>query len=290
MFEGTFTALVTPFTAAGAVDYRKLQDLVEMQIAAGIDGLVPVGTTGESPTLDNDEHKKVIETVVKAVHGRVKVVAGTGANATAEAIELTRFAAGIGADGTLQVTPYYNKPSQTGLIRHFSAVADLGLPVVLYNVPARTSREIDVATVAELAKHPKIVAVKEAGGSVERVSRIRAVCGITVLCGDDSLTLPMMVCGAAGVVSVASNIAPRQVAEMVRAARGNDWLKARAMHDRLFSLFTDLFLDTNPVPVKAAMAMAGLIEETYRLPLCEMAPGPRAKLRNTLAALGLVKA
>ena len=290
MFEGTYTALVTPFTAAGAVDYGKLRQLVELQAAAGVDGLVPVGTTGESPTLDYDEHKKVIEVVVKAAKGRMKVIAGTGANATAEAIELTKFAIDVGADGTLQVTPYYNKPSQTGLIRHFSAVADLGLPVVLYNVPGRSAREIDVATIAELSKHPKIVCVKEAGGSVERVSRIRAACGIGILSGDDLLTLPMMVCGAAGVISVATNIAPGPVAEMVRAARQNDWLKARALHDRLFSLFTDLFLDTNPVPVKAAMAMAGLIEETYRLPLCEMAPGPRAKLRNTLVALGLVKA
>jgi 4-hydroxy-tetrahydrodipicolinate synthase len=290
MFEGTYTALVTPFNASGAVDYGKLQMLTEMQIAAGVDGLVPVGTTGESPTLDYDEHKKVIETVVKAARGRIKVIAGTGANATAEAVELTRFAKDIGADGTLQVTPYYNKPSQAGLVRHFSAVADLGLPVVLYNVPGRSAREIDVATVAELSKHPHIVAVKEAGGSVERVSRIRAACTITIVSGDDGLTLPMMVCGAEGVISVASNIAPALVVELVRAARQNEWLRARALHEKLFALFTDLFLDTNPIPVKAAMAMAGLIEEAYRLPLCEMAPAPRAKLRATLVALGLVKA
>lgn len=289
MFEGTYTALVTPFTKAGAVDYGKLRELVELQIKAGVDGLVPVGTTGESPTLDYDEHKKVLDVVVKAAARRVKVIAGTGANSTAEAVELTRYACGIGADGTLQVTPYYNKPSQAGLVKHFSAVADLGLPVVLYNVPGRSAREIEVATVAELAKHPKIVAVKEAGGSVERISRIRALCGITLLSGDDLLTLPMMACGAVGVISVASNIAPGPVAEMVRAARLGDWKKALAMHDRLFGLFTDLFLDTNPIPVKAAMAMAGLIEETYRLPLCEMAPAPRAKLRATLVSLGLVK-
>jgi 4-hydroxy-tetrahydrodipicolinate synthase len=290
MFEGTYTALVTPFTASGAVDYRKLRELADLQIKAGVDGLVPVGTTGESPTLDYDEHKKVIEVVIEAARGKAKVIAGTGGNSTAEAIELTRHALEAGADGTLQVTPYYNKPSQTGLLRHFSAVADLGLPVVLYNVPGRSAREIDVTTVAELAKHPKIVAIKEAGGSVERVSRIRALCGISVISGDDSLTLPMMVCGAEGVISVASNIAPGPVAELVRAARNNDWLRARALHDRLFALFTDLFLDTNPIPVKAAMAMAGLIEEVYRLPLCEMAPAPRARLRATLVALGLVNA
>ncbi len=289
MFEGTYTALVTPFTTAGAVDYPKIRELVDGQIGAGVDGLVPVGTTGESPTLDYDEHKRVIETVVNAVRRRVTVIAGTGANSTAEAVELTRFAIDVGADATLQVTPYYNKPSQAGLIKHFSAVADLGLPVVLYNVPGRTAREIDVATVAELAKHPKIAVIKEAGGSMERVSRIRAACGITILSGDDPLTLPMMACGAEGVISVASNIAPGPVAEMVRAARANDWLKARAMHDRLFPLFTGVFLDTNPIPIKAAMAMAGLIEEIYRLPLCEMASEPRAKLRAILEKLDLLK-
>ena len=290
MFEGTYTALVTPFTASGAVDYGRLRDLVRRQIEAGVEGLVPVGTTGDSPTLDLDQHRRVSEAVAAAARGRAKVIAGTGANSTAEAIELTRFAIEVGVDATLQVTPYYNKPNQAGLVKHFTAVADLGLPVVLYNVPGRTAREIEVATVAELARHPKILVIKEAGGSVERVSRIRAACGITILSGDDPLTLPMMVCGAAGVISVASNIAPGPVAEMVRAARDNDWIRARALHDRLFPLFTGMFLDTNPIPVKAAMAMAGLIEEAYRLPLCPMAPGPRETLRRTLAALGLVQA
>jgi 4-hydroxy-tetrahydrodipicolinate synthase len=289
MFEGVYTALVTPFTADGsAVDYRRLEALVDWQIESGVDGLVPVGTTGESPTLDYDEHKRVIETVVRRVAGRVKVIAGTGGNSTAEALELTRHAKAVGADGTLQVTPYYNRPNQTGLLRHFTAVADLGLPVMLYNIPGRTGREIEVATVAELARHPSVVAIKEAGGSVERVSRIRALCSITILSGDDALTLPMMAVGAAGVVSVASNVAPREVGEMVRAAHRGDWNKARAMHDRLFGLFTDLFMDTNPIPVKAAMAMMGLIEESYRLPLCPMNESSRARLRVTLRALGLV--
>ncbi len=289
MFEGVYTALATPFTADGSgVDYRRLDALVEWQIACGVDGLVPVGTTGESPTLDYDEHKKVIEAVVRRAAGRVKVIAGTGGNATAEALELTRHAKEVGADGTLQVTPYYNKPNQAGLIRHFTAVAELGLPVVLYNVPGRTAREIEVGTVAELARHPQIVAIKEAGGSVERVSRIRALCGITILSGDDALTLPMMAVGAAGVVSVASNVMPREVGEMVRAAQRGDYLRARAMHDRLFGLFTDLFMDTNPIPVKAAMAMMGLIEESYRLPLCPLTDAQRARLRETLRKLDLI--
>ena len=289
MFEGVYTALVTPFTADGsAVDYRRLEALVDWQIESGVDGLVPVGTTGESPTLDYEEHKRVIETVVRRAAGRVKVIAGTGGNSTAEALELTRHAKAVGADGTLQVTPYYNRPNQTGLLRHFTAVADLGLPVMLYNIPGRTGREIEVATVAELARHPSVVAIKEAGGSVERVSRIRALCSITILSGDDALTLPMMAVGAAGVVSVASNVAPREVGEMVRAAHRGDWNKAREMHDQLFGLFTDLFMDTNPIPVKAAMAMMGLIEESYRLPLCPMNESSRARLRVTLRALGLV--
>ena len=289
-FEGTYTAIVTPFTARGDVDYGRLRDLIELQVAAGIDGIVPVGTTGESPTLDYDEHKRVIEVSIQAARKRLMVIAGTGANATSEALELTRHALQAGADATLQVTPYYNKPNQQGLIRHFSAVADLGLPVVLYNVPGRTGREIDVETVVTLAKHPKIVVVKEAGGSVERVSRIVRACSITVLSGDDSLTLPMMAVGARGVISVVTNVAPRPVADMVRAALQGDYVRARELHLQYYRLFTDLFIDTNPIPVKAAMAMMGLIEEAYRLPLCEMSPALKVKLRECLQELGLIRA
>ena len=280
MFYGVYTALVTPFQSSGAVDYGKLHALVEQQEAAGIDGVVPVGTTGESPTLDYDEHKKVIETCVQAAAGRIKVIAGTGSNATAEAIELTTFARDVGADATLQVTPYYNRPSQEGLYRHFSTIADLGLPVVLYNVPSRCSTEIAVDTVVRLAAHPKITTIKEAGGNVPRVSQILSQCPITVLSGDDAMTLPMMVVGARGVISVASNVAPKFVADMVHAAMSGRWDDAAGLHRRLFPLFTDLFLETNPLPVKAAMAMQGLIEETYRLPLCE----PSEKTRVRLAA------
>jgi 4-hydroxy-tetrahydrodipicolinate synthase len=288
MFEGAYTALVTPFNKDGSVDYGKLRALIAMQIEGGMDGIVPVGTTGESPTLDFDEHEKVVEVSIEASRGKLKVIAGTGANSTSEALQLTKHALKAGADGTLQVTPYYNKPNQEGLYRHFAAVADLGLPVVLYNVPGRSAKEIDVATIARLAKHPKVVAVKEAAGSVDRVSQILRACSITVLSGDDSLTLPMMVVGGSGVISVASNIAPRPVADLVHAAQAGQWDKARALHMKYHRLFTDLFLDTNPIPIKAAMAMAGMIEEVYRLPLCETSEAIRKKLAECLKEVGLL--
>ena len=289
MFEGAYTALITPFRRDGSVDYGKLRELVEFQIAGGIDGLVPVGTTGESPTLDVDEHVEVIRVVVETAAKRVKVIAGSGANSTAEAIELTRLSRDVGADGTLQVTPYYNKPTQTGLIRHFSAVAELGLPVVLYNVPGRSACEIAVATIAELAKNPNIVSVKEAGGSVDRVSRIKAACAIEVMSGDDPLTLPMMSVGACGVISVVSNVAPQAVADLVHAAAAGRWDEARQLHFKYYSLFCDVFIETNPIPVKAAAEMIGLGPAIYRLPLCEMAAANREKLRATLQQCGRVK-
>ena len=288
MFTGTYTALVTPFNRKGGVDYGKLRELVEWQIAAGVDGVVPVGTTGESPTLEYDEHHRVIGEVAQAAAGRIKVIAGTGANSTAEALMLTREALAQGVDATLQVCPYYNKPNQEGLYRHFSTVADLGLPVVLYNIPGRSGREIAVETVARLAGHGKIVAIKEAGGSVERVSAILDACGLTVLSGDDMLTLPMMSVGAQGVVSVASNLVPRLVGDLVRAATRGDLAAAGCLHARLYHLFRDLFIDTNPVPVKCAMAMTGRIEEIYRLPLCETSDKVRQQLRQTLRELQLI--
>ncbi|MCX6997938.1 MAG: 4-hydroxy-tetrahydrodipicolinate synthase [Kiritimatiellaeota bacterium] len=288
MWQGAYTALVTPFNRNGAVDYDKLRALIEEQVAAGMDGIVPAGTTGESPTLDYAEHNQVIAVCVQAARKRFKVIAGTGANSTKEALELTRHALDAGADATLQVTPYYNRPSQTGLLRHFTAVADLGLPMVLYNIPGRTGREIELATVVELAQHQHIVAIKEAGGSVDRVSQLVQRCALEVLSGDDALTLPMMAVGAVGVISVASNVAPRPVADLVRAALRGDWPTAQALHRQYYRLFTDLFLDTNPVPVKAALALQGKIEETYRLPLCEMAPPLRQQLAACLRQLGLI--
>jgi 4-hydroxy-tetrahydrodipicolinate synthase len=285
---GAYTAIVTPFTRDGAVDYGRFRDLVEAQIAGGIDGLVPVGTTGESPTVDFDEHKKIVEVCIETARRRVKVIAGTGGNATAEALELTRHAQAAGADASLQVTPYYNKPNNTGLIRHFTAVADLGLPVVLYNVPGRSGREIPVDVVAELAKHPQVVSIKEAGGSVDRVSQILTRCSIEVLSGDDSLTLPMISVGAVGVISVASNVAPRPVADLVHHALAGRWAEARALHLKYYRLFNDLFIDTNPIPVKTALAMMGRVEEVFRLPMCETTDANKAKLRALLKELGLL--
>jgi len=288
MFTGMYTAIVTPFKADGSVDYQKLRDLVDMQAKAGVDGIVPVGTTGESPTLDFDEHKKVIDVVVQACRGRLTVIAGTGANCTAEALELTQHAKDVGADATLQVTPYYNKPNQEGLVRHFTAVAEVGLPVVLYNIPSRTGREIALETIAKLAEHPNIVGLKEAGGSAERVSAVLARCNITVLSGDDALTYPMMKLGAKGVISVAANIIPDRVTQLTRRALKGEWEAALKIHHDCSQLFTDLFIDTNPIPVKAAMAMMGLIEEVYRLPLCPMSDRLRERLRLTLEKYGLI--
>ena len=288
MFEGCYTALVTPFTSDGAVDYGRLRELVDSQVESGVDGLVPVGTTGESPTLSVKEHHSVVEFVIKAADGRVKVIAGTGGNSTSEAIDLTIHAKEAGADGTLQVTPYYNKPNQKGLIQHFSAVADIGLPVVLYNIPGRTSREISFETVVELAGHDGIVAVKEAGGDVDRVSRYVGACDIEILSGDDPLTLPMMAVGAVGVISVAGNIIPREVTALVHSALDGNWDEARRLHREWHPLFDALFLDTNPIPVKAALAMAGRVEEVYRLPLCPMDADNKERLRSVMRTLGII--
>lgn len=288
MFKGAYTAIVTPFTPEEEVDCDKLGELIEMQIEGGVAGIVPVGTTGESPTLNVDEHQRVIAETVAVVAGRVQVIAGTGGNSTAEAIDLTAKAAEAGADASLQVTPYYNKPNQEGLKLHFEAVADIGLPVVLYNVPGRSSREIEIDTIVELSEHPHIAAVKEAGGSVDRVSHIVRRCGLDVLSGDDSLCFPMMAVGGKGVISVASNIAPREVSAMVAKALDGDWTGAAADHRRLHKLFCDLFIDTNPIPVKAALALMGMIEEVYRLPLCRLGGDKRAVLAETMKELGLL--
>lgn len=287
-FSGVYTALVTPFAIDGSVDYQKLEELVEFNIAGGVAGIVPVGTTGESPTLRTPEHLKVIEVVTAKTAGRCKVIAGTGANSTAEAIELTEACKAFGVDGTLQVTPYYNKPNNSGLIQHFSAVADLGIPVVLYNVPGRSAREIPLDVVAELAKHPHIVSIKEAAGSVERVTQIKQLCDIEVVSGDDALALPMIEEGAIGVISVASNIIPAEVVALVRHALAGERDEAQALHDKYTPVFRDLFIDTNPIPIKAAMAMKGMIEEIYRLPMCSMEDEKKAALRKTLESVGIL--
>ena len=282
--------MATPFATDGSVDFGRLREIVESQIAGGVEGICAVGTSGESPTLSHDEHHKVIEKTIEFAQGKALIVAGTGANSTAEAVSLTKAAIAMGgADATLQVTPYYNKPSAEGLYRHFMTVADLGLPVILYNVPGRAGREIPLETVARLAAHPNIVAIKEAAGSVERVSAIKdLVPGFTVLSGDDSLTLPMIAVGAEGVISVASNIIPREMGDMVRLALAGDFVRARELHAKYYRLFHDLFIDVNPVMVKEALALMGSIERVFRLPLCETSDANLARMRETLAAVGLV--
>lgn len=291
-FTGTYTAIVTPFSG-GRLDLPALKKLIQLQIRGGVDGIVPVGTTGESPTLDCDEHLAVVQHAVELAKGRIKVLAGTGANSTEEAIYLTREAEKLGADGSLQVAPYYNKPSQEGLFEHFKAIArKTKLPILLYSIPGRCGVEIGVPTIQRLAKAcGNIVGIKEAGGTPDRVSLIRAALGddFTILSGDDSLTLPFMSVGARGVISVASNVVPKQVAQMVRAFAEGRAAAALKLHDQLYPLFKDLFIETNPVPVKAAMAMLGVVEEEYRLPLVKLSSDNRATLRKTLKACGVLK-
>jgi 4-hydroxy-tetrahydrodipicolinate synthase len=287
MFTGTYTALITPFKN-GQIDEAALRQLIQLQIRGGVDGIVPVGTTGESPTVNYEEHLEVISLAVKFAKGKIKVLAGTGANSTTEAIYLTKEAEKIGADGSLQVAPYYNKPPQEGLFQHFREIAEkTKLPVMLYSIPGRCGVEIAVDTVKRLAQSCKnIVGIKEAGGSVERVTQLRVALGprFDILSGDDGLTLAFMAAGAKGVISVASNIAPREVSQMVNAYAKGQEKKALQMHEKLYPLFKDLFIETNPIPIKAALAMKGLAEEEYRLPLVPMSPANREKLRQTLKA------
>ena len=288
--SGTVTAMVTPFAKDGSVDYGKLREIVGEQVAAGVEGICAVGTSGESPTLSHEEHHKVIEKTIEFAAGRALIVAGTGANSTAKAVSLTKAAIAMGgADACLQVTPYYNKPNAEGLYRHFMTVADLGLPVILYNVPGRAGREIPLDVVVRLAAHPNVVAIKEAAGSVDRVSAIKAALpDFTVLSGDDSLALPMIAVGAEGVISVASNVIPREMGDMVRLALAGDFVRARELHAKYYGLFRDLFIDVNPVMAKEALALMGRIEPVFRLPLCETDDARRARLRRTLEELDLI--
>jgi len=286
---GAITALATPFRGE-AVSYADLKRLVDHQLRGGIDGVVPVGTTGESPTLSHEEHMDVVRATIEFVRGRVPVIAGTGSNSTAEALELTRLSDEAGAGAVLVVAPYYNKPSQEGLFLHYSAIAEAtDLPVILYSIPSRCGIEIGVPVVERLrARYPNVRWIKEAGGSVDRVDQLKRAMGddITVLSGDDALTLAFMASGAQGVISVASNVVPREVTRLVRLMQKNDVAQASRLHRRLYPLFKALFIEPSPVPVKAALAMARVIRsEEVRLPLCRMAPANRAVLARALAAL-----
>lgn len=292
MYQGSYVAIVTPFTAKDEVDYARLEALIEMHITSGTAGIVPCGTTGEACTLSVSEHKAVIKFAVKRVRGRVPVIAGTGANCTKEAVELTVAAAKAGADASLQVSPYYNKPEPEGMFRHFKAIAEAArIPMILYSVPSRTAREIAVETVVRLAGEVKeVVAIKEAGGSLDRASELVQKCpSIDVLSGDDSLTLPMMSVGAKGVISVVANFMPKDVADMTAAALAGDYARARAMHLRMFPVVKACFIETNPIPCKTAMELMGLCRGDLRLPLSAMSAANRERLRKTLAEYGLVK-
>ncbi len=289
MFTGAMVALVTPFQE-GAVDFETLDELIDFQIDNGIDAIVPVGTTGESPTLSYEEHKQVIERVVKGANGKVPVIAGAGANSTAEAIEMTAYAKKVGADATLQVGPYYNKPTQEGFYQHFKAIAEeVDLPVVLYNIPGRCGAGMTPETIARLAEIENIVGIKEATGSLDQASEIAMRCDLTIISGDDSLTLPLASVGGKGVISVVANIVPADVKAMTDLILEGNLVQARQWHRKLFALSKNMLtLATNPIPIKAAMAMLDMASDELRLPMTPLEENKKAALKKTLEAYGLL--
>ena len=292
MFKGAYTAIVTPFTSSGDIDKDALERLVDTQIAAGIDGLVPTGTTGESPTLSNEEHHEVVRLVIEYADGRVPIIAGAGSNSTAEALELSRHAKADGAAATLHVAGYYNKPSAAGYLRHFLSIADdVDLPLIVYNIAPRTAKNIDNDTMLKLAEHPNIVGVKEASG--DYTQRMELVLhrpdGFVMLSGDDEATFPMMALGGEGVISVTANLVPERMIAIVRKMQEGDTAGARTLHYELLPLMSALMkLDTNPIPIKAALALTGQIGEHYRLPMTPLATGARAQLQEVLTDYGLL--
>jgi 4-hydroxy-tetrahydrodipicolinate synthase len=290
MFKGNIVAIVTPFNN-DEIDEEKLRELVEFQIENGTDGIVPCGTTGEASTLDYEEHDRVIEIVVQQAKKRVPVIAGTGSNSTKEAIEITEHAKRVGADGALLVTPYYNKPTQEGLYRHYKTVAEaVAIPQILYNVPGRTSVNMLPETVARLADIPNIVAIKEATGSLQQASEVLALCGdrIDVLSGDDFITFPLMACGGAGVISVTANIMPKEISAMVDAFNAGDLDEARRLHLKLLKINNAMFIETNPVPVKTALGLMGKCSDEVRLPLAPLSESSTAKLAAIMKEYQLI--
>lgn len=288
-FTGSIVALATPFRG-GRVDWAALDALIEAQVAAGQKGLVPCGSTGESATLTHEEHTEVVAFTVKRAAGRVPVIAGTGSNSTAEAIRLTREAERAGAQGALLISPYYNKPTQAGILAHYRAVAEAtALPLIVYNIPGRTSSTIEPDTLARLGEIPNVVGVKDSTGSLDRIMDTIAACGesLAVISGDDSLTLPIVAMGGVGAISALANVVPGEMARLTDAAIAGRWDEARSLHFRLLPLMRAAFLETNPIPVKAALAMLGRCADELRLPLLPMTAGPREKLRRVLADLGL---
>jgi 4-hydroxy-tetrahydrodipicolinate synthase len=290
MFHGAFSALITPFRD-GAVDEKALRDLVEWQIQSGIDGLVPCGSTGESATLSHAEHEQVIKVVVDQSRRRVPVIAGTGSNSTAEAIRLTTFAREIRADGALLISPYYNKPTQEGIYKHYKMIgASVDLPLIVYNIPGRTGSNILPETFARMRDIKQVVGIKEASGSMDQCSDILKLCGerLTMLSGDDSLTLPLMAMGAKGVISVITNVMPREMHDLAAAALGGDFEHARQIHFQMLPLMRALFTETNPIPIKQACALMGKCSNEMRMPLMQMTAGPADKLRSVMKELRLV--
>ena len=290
MFSGSWVAVVTPFRS-GEIDEEALASLINWHVDQGTDGIVAVGTTGECPTLSNEEHIRVVEICVRVAAKRIPVMAGTGSNSTDEAISLTRRAREIGADSVLLVSPYYNKPTQEGIYRHYMAIADaVDIPQVIYNVPGRTASRIEVATMARLAVHKNIVGAKDAVGDLNYTSELIARLGpaFHVFSGDDSLTIPMMSLGARGVISVAANVVPAKISGMVAAMGAGNFAMARATHFELWDLMNSMFYETNPIPVKTALAMMGKIQEEFRLPLCQMSQSNRERLRSVMIKMGLV--
>ncbi|OHB46653.1 MAG: 4-hydroxy-tetrahydrodipicolinate synthase [Planctomycetes bacterium GWF2_40_8] len=288
MFTGSIVALVTPFKD-GLVDYDKLGELVEYHIENGTNAIIPCGTTGESPTLTHKEHGEVIGKVIEIAKGRIPVIAGTGSNSTSEALSLTKHAKEAGADGSLMITPYYNKPTQEGLYEHYKSISDaVDIPIIIYNVPSRTGVSISPETVARLYEMKNIVAIKEASGNIDQTSQILNLCDITVLSGDDSLTLPIMSVGGKGVVSVVANILPGEVSEMVSSFLNGELEKSQKMHKSLFPICRAMFIETNPIPVKTAMKLLGRINGEMRLPLCKMSDEHEKQLQKVLIEYGLI--
>lgn len=292
MFKGAITAIITPFNTDGSLDEESLRSLVDFQVKNKIDGIVPCGTTGESPALNHQETLDVIKIVIDAAKGKAPVIAGTGANSTEKAVELTKEAADAGANASLQVCPYYNKPTQEGLYRHFSAIAKaVDIPLIIYNIQGRTGVNMETSTLLRLAKeHSNIVGVKEASSNIAQMMDVinELPKNFAVLSGDDNLTLPLMALGGKGVISVASNIIPKEVHELCEYALNGDFEKAKEIHYRLLSLFKGIFIETNPIPIKAALAMKGMLKEAYRLPMCEMKSENKEKLRQILNDLNII--
>jgi len=290
MFAGAIVAIVTPFKN-GQIDEEGFDKLIQFQIENGTAGIVPCGTTGESATLSHEEHDRVIELAIKSVNKRIPVIAGTGSNSTEEALRLTQRAYSEGADGVLVVCPYYNRPSQDGLYRHYKTIAEeVPIPVVVYNIPGRTGVNLNPDTLAKLSQIPNIVGIKEAAGSIKQISDMIGLCGpdFNVISGDDAFTLPLMALGGKGVISVLSNIAPAHMAELVHACERGDFEKARKLHYKMAPLIDALFIETNPVPVKAALAMMGMIDDEVRLPLSQLSAGSRDKLKKAMIDYGLI--